>query len=180
MLSENVTGSPTIKVGSNECHFQGERISGDSSVLPVPFARLLHSTTQTISANSDLAVAFNAEQYDTDEMHDTSTNNSRVTATTGGIYMCQGWAIVQGSSGSAEDHRRAFIRKGGSVNYGADNFYRSATGDHRFGVSAIVPIAVGEYVEFILSSGEDQSLTVRRTADSDPAFHVVWIGPFPS
>ena len=42
-------------------------------------ARGLHSTTQSVGTSDDTVLAWNAELYDTDGYHDTTTNNSRMT-----------------------------------------------------------------------------------------------------
>lgn len=42
---------------------------------------------QTISATTDTVIAWDAETYDTDTIHDTSTNNSRLTVPTGVSYV---------------------------------------------------------------------------------------------
>ena len=48
--------------------------------------RAYHSATQAISNNTPTILAFDSEVYDTDSMHSTVTNNSRLTFNTGGKY----------------------------------------------------------------------------------------------
>lgn len=45
--------------------------------------RVYKSATQTVSAGVTDVVTFNSEDYDTDTLHDTVTNNSRITIPTG-------------------------------------------------------------------------------------------------
>ena len=49
--------------------------------------RVYSSAAQTADNNVDQVITFNQESYDTDNMHDNSTNNSRIKATTAGKYM---------------------------------------------------------------------------------------------
>ena len=55
-------------------------------------ARAKATTTQTISHNSSATVLFNAETYDTDGFHSTTTNTSRMTIPSGkaGYYLIHG------------------------------------------------------------------------------------------
>jgi hypothetical protein len=45
--------------------------------------RLFKSATQTVSSGATDVVSFNSEDYDTDALHDTVTNNSRITIPAG-------------------------------------------------------------------------------------------------
>jgi len=54
---------------------------GDKSV------RVYDGSTQSISNATQTAVAFDTETFDTDVMHDNSTNNARLTAKTAGKYL---------------------------------------------------------------------------------------------
>jgi hypothetical protein len=51
-------------------------------------AKVTKSAVQSITANTWTAVSFNQEEYDTNAMHDTVTNNDRLTCQTGlaGVY----------------------------------------------------------------------------------------------
>lgn len=46
-----------------------------------------HNTTQSLTNNAQTDLVFNSEYFDTDSMHDTSTNTGRLTITTPGIYV---------------------------------------------------------------------------------------------
>ena len=50
--------------------------------------RVYHNANQSIANNTfPIVLAFNSENYDTDAMHDTVTNNSRITIKTAGKYI---------------------------------------------------------------------------------------------
>lgn len=52
-----------------------------------PAARVYHDANQSIANGAETVLAFNTEDYDTDAMHDTVTNNSRITINTAGKYL---------------------------------------------------------------------------------------------
>jgi hypothetical protein len=58
-----------------------------SSLANPPACRVYHNTTQSIGDATEVTVAFNAERFDTNTMHDTATNNSRITFNTAGLYV---------------------------------------------------------------------------------------------
>ena len=50
-------------------------------------ASVYHSSSQSFTSGAAAFLAFNSENYDTDTMHNTVTNNSRLTITTNGVYL---------------------------------------------------------------------------------------------
>lgn len=54
-----------------------------------PSARAYHNANQSITTATNTALAFNSERFDTDTIHDTVTNNSRLTCKTAGKYLIQ-------------------------------------------------------------------------------------------
>jgi len=61
-----------------------------------PIVRLVASGTQSISDSTATAIAFTAEDIDTDGFHDTSTNNTRITPTKAGYYWLKGVYYTSG------------------------------------------------------------------------------------
>lgn len=51
-----------------------------------PACRVYRASSQAINSGALTAVTFDTERYDTDTMHSTSVNTSRVTFTTAGLY----------------------------------------------------------------------------------------------
>lgn len=51
-----------------------------------PSCRVYHNAAQSIPHITVTALTFNTERFDTDTMHDTVTNNSRITIKTAGLY----------------------------------------------------------------------------------------------
>ena len=57
------------------------------TILNPPRCRLRNLADQSIPNNTNTAVTFNAEIFDTDSMHDTGSNTERITFTTAGVYL---------------------------------------------------------------------------------------------
>ena len=65
-----------------------------------PACRVYHDAAQSCANASWVTLSFNSENFDTDTMHDTVTNNSRITATTAGRYLlaCNIKMVMPGNS----------------------------------------------------------------------------------
>jgi hypothetical protein len=73
----------------------------NSHTVP-PLVRAKRSTD--LSYTSSAAIAWDAEDYDTDAMHDNATNNTRITFATAGIYRVTcGLLVTHGGTTSALD-----------------------------------------------------------------------------
>jgi len=68
-----------------------DEVKGNLDNLIVrPAARVYSGTAVAIPHNSLTAVVFTSERFDTDSMHDTGSNTTRITAQTTGIYSVGG------------------------------------------------------------------------------------------
>lgn len=123
-----------------------------------PAASAFRSTTQTISTGgAGAAVAMDSELFDTDGMHDTATNTSRVTFNTAGIYFCEGlsgWSAdpVTGA---------AIIHKNGTAALSRSQL----TADYRvMGVTCIRSFEIGDYIELVVYQASGGDLTTLTSA----------------
>ena len=82
-----------------------------AKLASTPHVSVRHSISQSIATATDTALAFDTERFDTDTMHDTATNNSRLTATTAGKYRIS--ANVSFAS-NATGYRAVWLRKNGN------------------------------------------------------------------
>jgi hypothetical protein len=153
---ETITGSGTLTLGQS-----GETISVPSgATLTVPsgglsgqnypafFASL--SADQTgISDGATVKVQFNNEAFDTDNMYDNSTNY-RITIPSGkaGKYYIESSVFVDSLATSNLTRGIIYIYKNGSVNVQSFRDYRNSyTQKNNIQVSAIMDLAVGDYIE---------------------------------
>jgi len=60
-------------------------VSPQAQTVP-PLCRAYQSANTSIPNNSTTTLSYNAENYDTDSMHSTTTNTSRITIVTAGVY----------------------------------------------------------------------------------------------
>ena len=108
------------------------------------------ATTSMATSGSSQLILFDTEAYDTDTMHSTSTNTSRVTATTTGLYLV---TAALGFAANTTGYRLAQIRKNsaGAVGSGTRVAIASAsavpTGATSLSFSAYVQLTAGDYVE---------------------------------
>lgn len=115
-------------------------------------ARAYHNTTQSINSGAERTVALNAERFDTDTYHDTSTNNSRLTVPTTAKYWV-GANIGYGAANSGAGSYAA-IKVNGSVYAVVQDMANRQYGN----LAALLSLSASDYVELILSVGTSQTL----------------------
>ena len=129
---------------------------------------------------SQTPLAFDTERYDTASMHDTATNNSRLTAPVNGIYAVT--AQLQWSQNSTGD-RSLFLKKNGTteIGYVESDASASATGQPPQEATTQVRLAAGDYVEVVVAQSTDPTTTlfIRKTNESTPEFSMTWLAPGP-
>jgi hypothetical protein len=121
--------------------------------------RVYDGSTQSISNNSRTAVAFDTENYDTDTMHDASTNNDRLIAKTAGKYIITGNI---GFAANATGEREAWIYHSADGDIAAAT--RAAEGDRTnyMSVTTAYDMAVDEYVVLQVYQNSGGSLSVNN------------------
>ena len=100
--------------------------------------------SQTLSNNTFTAITFAETDYlDTDGFHDPSTNNTRITIPSGkaGKYLVNGYILNDTGINSA----RTRIYLNGTAFY--ETRYALAGDDNGMGVSIIMDLTVGDYIE---------------------------------
>lgn len=135
-----------------------------SFVSQVPIViSLKRSSTQSISAATNTAVAWNVSETDSDGMHSTITNPSRLTAQTQGYYWLH--ATLAFSIPSAQEYQAFFRQTTGSGNPLGAGVTQSFGGDASLSVSStsaatslsirsITPcLYVNDYVEVVVFAG---------------------------
>lgn len=139
----------------------------------MPAARVYHNVDQSISHNTLTALAFNSERFDTDTIHDTATNNSRLTCKTAGKYNIIGQVTFASSTTGL---RSINIKLNGAtiiafIEASADN-----SGADRLQVTTLYDLAVNDYVELVAFQASGEALNVRFSSASSPEFMMVKVG----
>lgn len=124
-----------------------------------PRARLTHSTTQSLTSGADTAVAFNIEATDSATLHDTSTNNSRITIPTGEGGMWLFTASLEWTA-NATGQRKISFRFDGSAVIGFTAVDAAASGVTQLSVSLIVALNAAQYCEVVAAQNSGGALTL--------------------
>jgi hypothetical protein len=119
------------------------------------------SADQTLTTNVQTTITFDVEQFDTDNFHSNTTNNSRLTVPSGkaGKYLVVGtWYWTNATTG----WRGAVIYKNG--NEFLQGTFTLASGDAlQYNVVGIVDLAVGDYIEMAASQSSGGNLNLVGT-----------------
>lgn len=141
-----------------------------------PACRVYHSASQAIAPATGTVLAFNSERFDSAAMHDTATNNSRITAPISGVYALT--ATVQWNSNASASFQTSLMLNGTTLI--ALQIVTPAAGgalNHGQVVAAIYKLAAGEYVEVYVYQATAGSVNVLSGGNYSPEFAAAWLGP---
>lgn len=155
-------------------------VTGVSNLIVPPACSLYHSATQNIANATYQAVVFNSENFDTDAMHDTSTNTSRVTVNTAGLYQVSGY-VTYNNNATGTRNLYVYINgaSAGNQQVASRGVTRTDGGAHTVGLSGLVSLSVGDYIELVTyqtSGGGALSLTAHTAPDFPVIFQAAWVG----
>lgn len=128
-----------------------------------PRCRATRTATQSM-ASGGVAVSFTGtETYDVGSMHDGATNPSRITVPSGGagVYTIVGWAAMDNSTAT---RTYAEIRLNGTQTLGEVVATPPSTSGAHMNPSAIMLLAVGDYVELFINHNAGASVNVTAAA----------------
>lgn len=156
------TSSPVIPAPTTDLQAATKKYVDDSAGASFRGARAFRSGVQSIPNATVTVVALNGESFDTNTLHDTVTNNSRIVLDTVGYWLVVGrvsWA-ANGTGG-----RLARINRNGVVDAEGD-FVAALTGDvTQIGVTAVVrAAAVTDYVELAVYQNSGGALDISDAA----------------
>lgn len=140
-----------------------------------PSARVYTSGAIDPTVATWVALTFDSESWDTDDVHDTGTNTERLTipADGDGIYQIGGYARFATGDDANEGNvlgLRIMVNGTTDIDGQLVNFYRAEDDNLRLNVSAIYDCDGGEWVELDVYVGRDINVT-------EAAFWIAWIGP---
>jgi hypothetical protein len=132
----------------------------------LPSARAFHSALQAMPG-SNLTMAFNSEQFDTANIHDTATNNSRLVAPIAGLYLITANATFTAANGTeiwlGISHNTAgFIAAHGTT--------VAVSGQHS--VSTVFRMEAGQFVTLIACCTGSVG-----SGSLGAAFSLTWLAP---
>jgi hypothetical protein len=110
--------------------------------------RAYKSTNQTsVAINTFATITFNAENFDTDTLHDNSTATARLTTQIPGQYLVMGRAyLITTGVTTPTNVALRILRNGAAV---AETLIPTAAGsnDYMIGVTSLLSLAAADYVE---------------------------------
>jgi hypothetical protein len=112
-------------------------------------ASAFHNTTQSLTDSTETILNFNSEDFDVGGVHDTATNNSRMTvpANNTGIYLAIGSA---GFAPNATGFRYVVLLKNGTTKVAMTTTPSNTAGSGSImQVSACLSLAAADYIEVI-------------------------------
>lgn len=139
----------------------------------VSMARVFHNAHQSIANNTLTALAFNSERFDTDTLHDTATNNSRLTATVAGVYLMT--SSIQWASDSV-GFRQLTHRVNGATFINAELDDIDSAQTHQQSITTIYKLAANDYVETVVRQTSGAALDCQTSANYAPEFSMSYLG----
>lgn len=148
---------------------------GVNDVSYAPCVRVFHNATQSITNNTPTILAFNSERFDTagnaaDTMHDTVTNNGRLTCRYAGKYQIT--ANVAWASNPTSGVIELVLNVGVTVIAA-----QWVTGNYNYmQCTTLYDLAVNDYVQVRVTQGSGGALNVSSSANYSPEFMMVRVG----
>lgn len=146
--------------------------------LTVPRVRLRHSVAQTITTGVFTVLAFDTEVYDTDGMHSTVTNTSRITIVTPGLYSFGG--SIEYASNATGNYRSLWIQRNGVET--ETRFVTQPAQDTSatyLSASQRSFFDAGEYLEMFAQQDSGGNLNVNAVNEASPIFYATFRGDQP-
>lgn len=124
------------------------------------------SVAQSIPPNTWTAISWDVEDFDTDNLHDTATNPTRLVAPYAGKYLLT--AAAQFSTGGLTKYMRV-LRSGVNV------LGRGSGGLTAASISVVVNMAANDYVEVQVLHGETSGSSVLGNDTDNRITHAEWV-----
>ena len=142
-------------------------------------ARVTDVGTQSISHNTQTAIEFDTERFDTEGYHDNSTNNTRLTIPAAGHYQVGGSLILAGEVSSTPSSRQLQIQLNGTTQISnikmvVDVYVASDTTGLE--TSTVYEFAEGDYVELLVYQNTSETLATVKAGDKSPEFWIIRLG----
>lgn len=162
--------------------------NGTSWVAPhtdPPACRVYHNANQSVTDNTVVTLAFNAERFDTATMHDTVTDNSRITIGTAGVYVVGGHAEIAAGTDYASSWIAIGINGGGTATalaLSSDGTFTDGGTGVVHSISTAWKFAAGDYIQLLVYQNNTANAARNVLASAAPGksygceFFATWIG----
>ena len=154
---------PNFTTGQVVTESDMDTLSDDISFLASPpRCRIYNSAAISVANASVQALTFNSETFDTDTMHSTAVNTSRITFTTAGTYLVGGGIAFAAAAGGTR--RAGIIRLGGATVLKQAEIRPSVGTTYVPVPSELYSFTAGQYVELCAYQDSGAALDVDPSA----------------
>jgi len=140
----------------------------------VPAARVYHSADQSVLHGICATLSFNSERFDTDNIHDTVTNNSRLTCKTAGKYLIS--VSISFTANTTGDRYLRIWLNGNVVIAAIAHRTLSELYNADMSIATIYELSVGDYVEVQVEQRSGTTLAVVVVPQYSPEFMIARVG----
>jgi len=161
--------------GSNQIEWKA---GTDVMTSTYHWVRVTHDVDQTIANATWTALAFNTERWDPSGLHDTVTNNSRITipADAGGLWMFGGNAEWDHDAANTTRYMGVRINGNAAMVFGEVSMHAAFTGGLIHAMTSWYVLSGSDYVELIVRQFSGGNLDIMKNNLYSPEFFA--IGPF--
>ena len=139
-----------------------------------PSARVYNDADISVANNTLVALTFNTERWDTDTIHNTSTNTNRLTCQTAGLYHIYGTVLF---AANATGQRAVQIKLNGTTFIGGDmRVDAAASGGTRLTAVTEYSLSAADYVELVVFQDSGGALNVTSAGNYSPEFGMTYLG----
>ena len=146
-----------------------------ASMAIIPSVRAFRSTNQTITSGSNQTITFNSERWDTNAMHDPTTNSSRLVAPIDGVYTIS--ANVVWSGGACGGGCFLGVHRNGGSFIGTASNPEAGSFELDQSLTTQYALKAGDYVEVQVYQGSGASHQLLVIPNVSPEFAMTWLGP---
>lgn len=158
---------PKVDTHERHPHDLGKHTGGVIS------ARIYNSGVFAVPNNTATAITFDSERYDTDSIHSTSSNTSRLTCKTAGKYHI---STSLGYASNTTGRRYSQFRVNGTAIIALAETDCQAVGFAHHAFSTSYDLAVGDYVEVLAYQNSGGALNVVAASNYSPEFMMERVG----
>ena len=159
--------------GSSSDVLRGDMTFGAVVAGTIPSVRAKHSVNQTIPSGTPTILSFDSEDWDSEAIHSTVTNNSRLTCVTAGKYLVTAGVGWQSNSSG---YRRLGVLRNGSVAWAYNHSTPISGASHYQQIRAQLSLSVGDYVTLEAYQTSGSSLTITGGQQYSPFFGMAKVG----
>lgn len=143
----------------------------------LPATKVYNSAVRSVLNGTSVALTFDNERFDTNNIHSTSVNTSRLTFQTPGTYFITGSIVTDVNPGLTGGFIRTQIRKNGTLILAGSGLGVSSV-SHT--ISTFAKVSFNDYIEIVVTNTTGGTVNVTASSATEEDRHdfgAVWISP---